>query len=78
MSSAVSDGLFSSDMVSEADRIFDKLDLLAMAGSRNGLRETGRGGGSAKGETGLGRAGDAARLRKGLFELRFKSKPADC
>ncbi len=75
ISSAVSDGLFSNDMVSEADRIFERLDLFAMAGSRNGLRESGRGGGSSKGEPGL--VGDTARLRKGLFEGRFNSNPAE-
>jgi hypothetical protein len=79
ISSAVSDGLFSRDMVSEADRRLERLDLLAIAGSRNGLRETGRGGGSSKGEAGLcAVVGDTApRLRKGLFEERFKSNPAD-
>ena len=79
ISSAVSDGLFSSDMVSDSDRMFERLDLLPRAGSRNGLRERGRGGGSSKGEAGLrGTAGDAARLRKGLFEERLSSNPADC
>lgn len=41
--------------------------------SRNGLRDTGRGGGSSKGD-----AGDAARLRKGLLEERLRLRPADC
>lgn len=78
ISSAVSDGLLSDDIVSEADRISEKLDLPATAGSRNGLRESGRGGGSSKGETRAGEArGDAARLRKGLLDERFKSNPDD-
>jgi len=55
--------------------MFERLALLAMAGSRNGLRETGRGGGSSKGDAGL--VGDTARLRKGLFEERFNESPAD-
>ena len=78
ISSAVRDGLLSADMVSEADRMFDRLDLLVTAGSRNGLRESGRGGGSSKGEPGLcAEVGDTARLRKGLFEERFSSNPED-
>lgn len=77
ISSAVSDGLLSKDMVSEADRMFEKLDLFVMAGSKNGLRDSGRGGGSSKGETGLCEVeGETARLRKGLFEERF-NKPED-
>ena len=82
ISSAVSDGLLSADMLSEADRRFELLDQaawLAMAGSRNGLRESGRGGGSSKGEAGLCDAvGDTAllRLRKGLFEGRLRSNSA--
>ena len=66
------------DMVSEADRMFERLDLPVTAGSRNGLRESGRGGGSSKGEVGLcAEVGDTARLRKGLLEERFNSKPED-
>ena len=57
--------------------------LLTRAGSRKGLRETGRwGGGSSKGETGLmgarpgeARLGDTARLRKGLFDARLSVNP---
>jgi len=65
-------------MVSETDRMFERLDLPAIAGSRNGLRDVGRGGGSSKGEAGLcAVVGETARLRKGLFEERFKSNPAD-
>jgi hypothetical protein len=65
-------------MVSEADRMFERLDLPASAGSRNGLRDVGRGGGSLKGEAGLcAEVGETARLRKGLFEERFNSSPAD-
>ena len=83
ISSAVSDGLLSADMLSETDR-FELLDQFAwfwfaMAGSRNGLRESGRGGGSSKGEAGLCDAvGDTAllRLRKGLFEGRLRSNSA--
>jgi len=82
ISSAVSDGRFSRGGSSDDDRMLEKLALLVMAGSRKGLRESGRGGGSSKGETGGGgeavTAGDAARLRKGLLELRFKSKPDGC
>lgn len=48
-------------------------DLKGGGLSRNGFRETGLGGGSSKGD-----AGDAARLRKGLFEERLRLKPADC
>jgi hypothetical protein len=78
ISSAVRDGLLSSDMFSDADRMLEWLDRLAMAGSRNGLRETGRGGGSSKGEAGLcAEVGDTARLRKGLFDERFNDNPAD-
>lgn len=39
--------------------------------SRNGFRETGRAGGSSKGE-----AGEAARLRKGLLDDRLRLRPA--
>lgn len=50
----MSDGRLSyDDMLSETDRIFGLLALLAMVGSRKGLREVGRGGGSSKGEVGL-------------------------
>jgi len=69
----VGDCLFSIDMAS--DRMFCKLARVVSAGSRNGFRDTGRGGGSSKGED---RAGDTARLRKGLFEERLSDKPADC
>lgn len=44
-------------------------------GSRKGLRETGRGGGSSKGDRGEGTVGDAARLRKGLLEERLRVRP---
>jgi hypothetical protein len=62
-------------MLSDSDRMLERLDLLVMAGSRNGLRESGRGGGSSNGEAGL--VGDTARLRNGLFEGRFNDNPAD-
>lgn len=39
--------------------------------SKKGFRDTGRGGAS-KGDVGLLRAGDAARLRKGLLEERLR------
>jgi hypothetical protein len=71
----VRDGLLSNDMLSDSDRMLERLDLLVMAGSRNGLRESGRGGGSSNGEAGL--VGDTARLRNGLFEGRFNDNPAD-
>jgi hypothetical protein len=78
ISSAVRDGRLSKDMASEADRMSEKLDRPAIAGSRNGLRESGRGGGSSKGEAGLcGPTGDTARLRKGLFEERLSKSPED-
>lgn len=80
ISSAVREGrLLSEDMVSDADRILEMLDRPARAGSRNGLRESGRGGGSSNGETGPGeRLGDGrARLRKGLLEGRFRCNPAE-
>ena len=56
----------------------DRMDWF-VAGSRKGFLETGRGGGSSKGEAGLvGReAGEAARLRKGLFDERLMVRPAD-
>lgn len=54
------------------------------SGSRKGFRDTGRGGGSSKGETAggdvavlRGLAGDAARLRNGLLDDRFRVNPAD-
>ena len=79
-SSAVGDDdvLSCVDMVSDAARIFWALALLARAGSRKGFRDIGRGGGtgSSKGETGLWRAGETARLRKGLLEERFSVNPA--
>lgn len=42
--------------------------------SRNGFLETGRGGGSSKGDA--GEAGDAARLRNGLLDDRLRDRPA--
>lgn len=47
-----------------------------------GFRESGRAGGSSKGDAGEARrgetlAGEAARLRKGLFEERLILRPAD-
>lgn len=51
--------------------------LRVVLGSRKGFRETGRAGGSSKGEPGLWRLGDTARLRNGLFDDRLSSKPAD-
>lgn len=52
-------------------------DIIFVAeASRNGFRETGRGGGS-KGERGAldKEAGDAARFRKGLLEERLRVSP---
>jgi hypothetical protein len=69
---AVGDVFLSIDMAS--DRIFCKLDRVVSAGSRNGFRDTGRGGGSSKGDDS---AGDMARLRKGLLEERLSVRPAD-
>lgn len=69
----VGDVFFSIDIAS--DRIFCKLEREVRTGSRNGLRETGLGGGSSNGD---GRAGEIARLRKGLFEDRLSDNPADC
>lgn len=52
--------------------------LRSAAGSRNGFRETGRGGGSSNGDTGLWRLGETARLRNGLFDERLRLNPPDC
>ena len=71
-SSAVGDVRLSIDMAS--DRIFCRLAWAVSAGSRNGFRDTGRGGGSSNGD---GRVGDALLLRKGLFEERLRVNPAD-
>jgi len=49
-----------------------------LKGSRKGFLETGRAGGSSKGECGRGGEkllGDAARLRNGLFEERLRANP---
>lgn len=45
--------------------------------SRKGFLDVGLGGGSSKGELGAGERapGDTARLRKGLFDPRFKVRP---
>jgi hypothetical protein len=60
------------DLWSELDDIASG-DLTGGEGrSRKGLRDTGRAGGSSKGD-----AGDAARLRKGLLEERLMLRPAD-
>ena len=78
ISSAVSDGLLSVAIVSEPRRRLVRLGLLAIAGSRKGFRDRGRGGGSSKGEEGnMAVEGETARLRKGLLELRFSSNPDD-
>ena len=78
MSSAVRDGRLSSDeKFSEVDRILERLARVESPGSRKGLREVGRGGGSSKGELGLGRPCEEVRLRKGLFEGRFRSSPGE-
>lgn len=63
-----------SDLWSE---LFDMVsgDLTGGGWSRNGLRDTGLGGGGASSN---GDAGEVARLRKGLFEERFRLRPADC
>jgi hypothetical protein len=68
MSSAVR--LFGSDWVDMAPG-----DRTGGGASRNGFLETGRGGGSSKGDA--GEAGDAARLRKGLLEDRLIVSPAE-
>ena len=60
------------DMVSAEERMFCRLARVVIAGSRKGLRDTGRGGGSSKGD---GRAGEMARLRKGLLEERLRVRP---
>ena len=74
----MSDGLLSVAMVSEPRRMLERLGLLAIAGSRKGLRESGRGGGSSKGDEGnVAVEGETARLRKGLLEERFSSNPDD-
>jgi len=58
-------------------------ELDEFAGSRNGLRDTGRGGGPSNGEVGesgllaLPSAGEAARLRKGLLDWRLTVRPVD-
>jgi len=76
MSSAVSEPFLSEvDIDSEADRILDVLERFAMEGSRKGLRDSGLGGGSSKGESWEGETtGEAARLRKGLLEERLSVK----
>lgn len=53
-------------------------DLVGGAWSRKGLRETGLGGAGTLSKGDAGDAGDVARLRKGLFEERFRLRPADC
>jgi len=68
----VGDPFFSIDIAS--DLIFCKLERVVSAGSRKGFRDAGRGGGSSNGE---GRAGDIARLRKGLFEERLSVRPEE-
>jgi len=74
-SSAVGDACLSAfDMLSDAIRIFCRLERVVRAGSRKGLRDTGRGGGSSKGDA---RVGEIARLRNGLFEDRLRVNPAD-
>lgn len=75
--------------ISSAENGFDSVpvenDALARVGplgwSRNGFRDTGRGGGSSKGDAvsagfeSLADDGEAARLRKGLFDERIDKWP---
>lgn len=62
-------------MLLSGDRRFCRLRVVF--GSRNGFRDTGLGEGSSKGEAGLWRLGDTARLRNGLLDDRLSSNPAD-
>ena len=76
ISSAVGDAFFSGGAIL-AVSVFRFCMLRVAFGSRNGFRDTGRGRGSSKGEAGLWRLGDTARLRKGLLDDRLSSNPAD-
>lgn len=50
---------------------------MARSGFKKGLRESGRGGGSSKGDTELWRKDDTTRFRKGLFEEKLSDRPED-
>jgi len=76
-SSAVGDFFSGGGILASGERRFCRLRVVFVVGSRKGFRDTGRAGGSSKGEAGLCRLGDTARLRKGLLDDRLSANPAD-
>lgn len=68
---SVASDILSGDPASGLGTVFEE------EASRNGFRETGRGGGSKGESCPSDKEGDAARLRKGLLEERLSVSPGD-
>lgn len=68
---SVANDILSGDPASGLGTVFEE------DASRNGFRETGRGGGSKGESCPSDKEGDAARLRKGLLEERLSVSPGD-